>query len=1346
MKSTHTAAGLIAGLILMALILPGCPPQLGVELVVSQDTLDFGYDRSEEVVKVHVNQTGTRTEPLQVTADQAWILPQNCLDFKDGCISAGPYHDLILRIRIDRNKLAMGLNTGAIRLRANPASVKTIQIVAQEIAQADFYVRQSSVALGKAVEFVDLSQVAEEAGNLVAWKWEFGDGNESTAINPTHVYAQPGIYDVRLTIQTSKGLVRTVEQKALVQVESPSADVDFSASTTKPEVGEAVIFTDHSTVKNVTVTGRKWIFGDGTETSFNNDKSVTHRFSRTGVFTVALQLKTSHGILESVKENYIIVRSGTAPVADFGFESDAGLLYVNEEIRFYDRSHPGTGTITDRSWNFGDGTISNAAAPVHRYNGQGNFTVTLSVQTEKGFSTKEKVLTLNYRVPKANFTAKPTRQKVDQPVAFKDTSSPGHGGNVAWAWDFGDGNTSAKQHPTHVYTERGTYTVTLTVTGGDPTGLSDTITRENFILITDFIDDDDDDDDGDETNGLTDLQDFIEHNDGAYSYSPVRTEPLLMDDIESGTIYIIDRMTSQRWNPDNSVHPDYVEWFHPMTIFEPNIKKTDTAMLFIDGGSRTSPPKLEPAFGQMAVLSGTTIVHIRNIPCQPIVFLEDVIPAGRQDNYSDAEIILRRRTEDDIFAFSYDEYMKSWRENDGKANFHWPTIFPMAKAAVKGMDTAEAVLRSRAGITLDGFIIAGASKRGWTTWLAGAGDDRVKAIAPIVINVLNMPDHLAHHRASYGYWSPAIYPYAQEAVFDHLLPDPHDGSIVPEALALLDRVDPYAFALKGCYPMPKFMINGTGDQFFVPDTTQFYFDDLENEKHLCYIPNAGHDLGGIENADVADPANPLGKFFAWYLTVSQEKELPQFTHSFERDGSILVQVDPENRPLRVRLCQATSSSRDFRNEVMKAQGVEWTYRDLSPTGGLTTYRGTVSQPAPGKYTAFFVELEYANPSSLTLPIFDPPSLVFTTGVKTLPVANGEPVYPEFTGYLANRERPDAVPFSEQKLPVAVVYGTPREMGKYYGEVLGDQINDTIPEIIAASELPEESLREIWDDLEENFLDERMLEEINGLALASKVTVTRDMLNMAHAAMVHAAGSAAIYSTAAYGNIILDTAPRIKSMHSATVNDSFGLKLAPYQCAVVYIPDEGVPHTVFTYAGLTFGHTGVNLGGISGADIPNMTPDADLSTGMPLLREVLYDSLNLRQAVSAAQQGLTRGTGTVFADGRNEVRTAYVSTFPQVERFDMTQDQLAYSVPGMIFGSSQDSVGTLKFLLESNVSKFTSDTLFDITTSNSLALPKNNVLNVIYEGEPLTIIVQTSTGLASAKWDEPEYFNMQLLFP
>ena len=329
--------------------------------------------------------------------------------------------------------------------------------------------------------------------------------------------------------------------------------------------------------------------------------------------------------------------------------------------------------------------------------------------------------------------------------------------------------------------------------------------------------------------------------DGCYAY----TQPLKQTYSIPGTgltadVYVVARMRSQCWNPDGNVY-DGVEWTHPVVIINPRVRLSDTAMLFIDGGSRNSTPQINPVLAQIAALSGTPVVHIANIPSQPLTFEDEVIPPGEQDNYSGADSILRSRTEDAAIAYSYDKFLRDYR-NGHEADTPWPLLFPMVKAAVKAMDTAENVLQAAGEDPIEDFVVAGASKRGWTTWLTGAVDPRVKAVIPIVINVLNMEKNLAHHRASYGYWSPAIYDYAQMGVFDQLIPTSETPDLSPEALALLDLVDPYEYAKDGAYDgKPIFMLNATGDEFFVPDkgANDDSMDVLEpaGEANQSFIPN-----------------------------------------------------------------------------------------------------------------------------------------------------------------------------------------------------------------------------------------------------------------------------------------------------------------------------------------------------------------------------------------------------------------------------------------------------------------------------------------------------------------------------
>ena len=95
--------------------------------------------------------------------------------------------------------------------------------------------------------------------------------------------------------------------------------------------------------------------------------------------------------------------------------------------------------------------------------------------------------------------------------------------------------------------------------------------------------------------------------------------------------------------------------------------------------------------------------------------------------------------------------------------------------------------------------------------------------------------------------------------------------------------------------MPKFMLNASGDQFFLPDSSQFYFDELLGEKHLRYVPNASHSL---------DKTDALESLQAFYSTIVKGTPRPAFTWTLERDGSIKVVA--KNRPEEVLVWQAVN--------------------------------------------------------------------------------------------------------------------------------------------------------------------------------------------------------------------------------------------------------------------------------------------------------------------------------------------------------------------------------------------------------------------------------------------------------
>ena len=134
--------------------------------------------------------------------------------------------------------------------------------------------------------------------------------------------------------------------------------------------------------------------------------------------------------------------------------------------------------------------------------------------------------------------------------------------------------------------------------------------------------------------------------------------------------------------------------------------------------------------------------------------------------------------EDDLIAETFVRYLNTKDEN-------WPLLFPMVKSVVKAMDVLQAFGKKEWRAPIDKFIVAGASKRGWTTWLTAAVDPRVRAIAPVVIDTLNMREQMPRQLQAFGAYSSRLAPYSRRG----LLPIPE----TPEDQRLLSMVDPWAY-------------------------------------------------------------------------------------------------------------------------------------------------------------------------------------------------------------------------------------------------------------------------------------------------------------------------------------------------------------------------------------------------------------------------------------------------------------------------------------------------------------------------------------------------------------------------
>ena len=394
------------------------------------------------------------------------------------------------------------------------------------------------------------------------------------------------------------------------------------------------------------------------------------------------------------------------------------------------------------------------------------------------------------------------------------------------------------------------------------------------------------------------------------------------------TTYVLE-MISQAWLTTNEV--DQPIWKHWLTIVKPDKVSSSKTLLFIAGGSkdRPAPKSVDEKLAGIALATKSVLAELRDVPNQPLLF---------NDQPKD-------RSEDAIIAYSWDKYI---RTGDDK----WPLRLPMTKSAVRAMDTVQAFCASDDGgkTKIDSFVVSGASKRGWTTWTTAIVDKRVVAIIPIVIDLLNIEPSFKHHYEAYGNWSPAVKDYTNMKLMDWIGRKEHHDLMTIE--------DPYEY--RDRLTLPKFLINACGDQFFVLDSSQFYFDDLIGPKYLRYVPNADHSLRG---------SDALLTLLACYHAVLTDAKLPNFSWKFEKDGAIRVAA--KDKPAEVKLWQATNpSTRDFRLDVT---GPIWTNTPLQGDSG--TFIGKIEPPAKG-WTAFMVELTYPNGG--------PAPFKFTTGVRVLP--------------------------------------------------------------------------------------------------------------------------------------------------------------------------------------------------------------------------------------------------------------------------------------------------------------------------------------------------------------------------
>ncbi len=404
----------------------------------------------------------------------------------------------------------------------------------------------------------------------------------------------------------------------------------------------------------------------------------------------------------------------------------------------------------------------------------------------------------------------------------------------------------------------------------------------------------------------TALEAYINNNDPTWGWEIRNVHQI--DNTKAYSLLFI----SQKWHG--------ILWKHELIIFVPESVKQDGALLFITGGSvnegmpKFSDPNDETSLflSALADRNNALVCVLRQVPNQPL--------------YGGLK-------EDALISYTLNEFRKD-------KDYSWPLLFPMTKTAYKAMDAIQEFAGQQLDRQVNRFLVSGASKRGWTTWLTGAiRDPRVEVIAPMVIEMLNMPVALDYQKQLYGEYSEEIRDYVDLEI--------------PQAIhsefgnAVVQMIDPYSYREK--LTMPKLIIMGTNDPYWTVDAIKHYINEIPGHNLLHYVPNAGHGLG-----DKTEAFGALGAIFSIML---DKTDYPVCEWKLDERGKnihLQVKASPDQL-VGATLWRSVSDSRDFRQATWNKSNIPVDAKNRSMVNARLKY------PKNG-FQAFYVDLIYKDPN------------------------------------------------------------------------------------------------------------------------------------------------------------------------------------------------------------------------------------------------------------------------------------------------------------------------------------------------------------------------------------------------
>ena len=400
------------------------------------------------------------------------------------------------------------------------------------------------------------------------------------------------------------------------------------------------------------------------------------------------------------------------------------------------------------------------------------------------------------------------------------------------------------------------------------------------------------------------LADFLAKKDSSTSWKVIREDKGQME-VE---------LVSQTWQG--------APWKHGILVQQPpKVEFKGTGILYITGdgpfeGDRTQIRLLSAA-------TGMPVIMLFDVPNQPLWDMRD----------------------DDLIAHTFEKYLETKDPS-------WPLLFPMTKSAIKALDAVSDITKDSDN-PLKKFVVTGASKRGWTTWLVGAaGDKRVVGIAPMVYDNLNIPSQMKGQIDSWGKYSAMIEDYTRRGLQAKL-----ETSVGQK---LSQMVDPFSY--RDNIRVPTLIVNGANDPYWTVDALSKYWMSLNQPKWARIIPNVGHDLGGGFLA--IEAVGMFGRSLAGAF------KMPSWTATAWREGeAITVQFDIRSPGfIQGKVWTNTSSSLDFR-ESKWTQAAEIAISQPTGESGATP-RAKIAAPI-GENVAVLIEARFrfgGRDFSLTQPV------------------------------------------------------------------------------------------------------------------------------------------------------------------------------------------------------------------------------------------------------------------------------------------------------------------------------------------------------------------------------------------